>query len=364
MTPPLRVLALMPYGYDTAPGQRFRAEQWARELAGQAEFQFIPFESPRLKRILYQPGKRAEKTVEIGRCMLRRINELRKAAGSCDVIYLFRELAPIGPPVLERALAGLGLPIVYDFDDAIFVPSVSEANKAFQWLKFPRKTETICRLSRHVIVGNAYLKQYADQYCRDVTILPTTIDTVSYQPKASNAIEGVPVIGWSGSVTTAAYLEAAAPMLQALRRRTPFRLAVIGKSGVSIPGIEVFSKPWSAAAEISDIRSFDIGLMPLPDDAWAKGKCGLKTLQYMALGVPSVSSPVGVNSEIIVDGTNGFLAANEAEWVGKLERLLQDEPLRRKFSVEGRRSVEERFSAGIQAPRFLDILMKSAGRNR
>jgi len=356
----VKVLALVPYGHDTAPGQRFRAEQWARSLEGQAEFQFAPFESARMKRILYLRGRQAEKAIELGHSLLRRAWSMANLARSCDVIYLFRELAPVGPAVLERALAMLGKPIVFDFDDAIYVPSVSEANRRFQWLKCPQKTDAICRFSTHVIVGNDYLKRYAENHAKQVSILPTTIDTEAYQPKTSVAISGTPVIGWSGSLTTASHLKASGPALQDLRLRLPFRLSVVGSQDFSLPGLEASSKSWSAETEIADIKAFDIGVMPLPDDEWSRGKCGLKALQYMALGVPTIASPVGVNAEIIKDGHNGFLASSRAEWVEKLALLIRDEPLRRRFAAEARRTVEGWYSAKIQAPRFLQILRQAA----
>lgn len=352
----MNVLVLMPYLYDTVPGQRFRIEQWARILQPQGvKFHFVPFESQRLKLVLHEHGHYCRKVWELLLGIYRRLRVIAAIGHEWDVIFLHRELLPIGPPILEGMLARKGIPIIYDFDDAIFLPDVSEANRRFQWLKWPQKTGTICRLSAHVIVGNRHLQEYVLNHTQQVSVIPTTIDTDRYLPKEGVEIRGVPVIGWSGSVTTLKHLRTIESALRTLRKSLEFRLKVIGSNDVSFAGLEVECKPWSAKSETEELRSFDIGLMPLPNDAWSQGKCGLKGLQYMALGVPTVMSPVGVNSEIIEDGRNGFLASSEQEWVQKLSLLASDVDLRRRFSQEGRTSVEARYSAKVQAPRVLEI---------
>lgn len=353
----MNVLVLTPYLYDTAPGQRFRIEQWARFLEPRGvHCQFVPFETPELKHVLYERSQFGRKLRALATSISRRVGEALRIAETWDVIYLYRELLPIGPPLLEHLLARRGIPIVYDFDDAIFLPAVSEANRYFRWLKMPQKTGTICRLSTCVVVGNPRLAAYSLQYASCVSVIPTTIDTDQYVPKEHVGVRGVPVIGWSGSRTTLAHLRTIVPALRTLRSAHRFRLHVIGSSGFAVEGLEVSSKDWSAQSEIADLKSFDVGLMPLPDDAWARGKCGLKALQYMALGVPVVASPVGVNTDIIEDGRNGFLASSHAEWVEKLLLLMSDEDLRERFARAGRKTVEERYSTKVQAPRLLKIL--------
>ena len=188
-----------------------------------------------------------------------------------------------------------------------------------------------------------------------MSIIPTTIDTETYTPKDDSMICGRPVIGWSGSLTTLKHLRTVISPLQQLGKFLDFRLKVLGNEDFPIAGIEVESKGWDRDSEVPDLHSFDIGIMPLPDDAWSRGKCGLKALQYMALGIPTVASPVGVNSEIIEEGKNGVLATSEQEWVEKLSLLLSDEALRERLSREGRKTVEEQYSAKVQALRLLDV---------
>ena len=362
----MNILVLTPYLYDTVPGQRFRIEQWSRVLSRTGvNFRFVPFESPQLEEVYHSQRHHVRKAKELLYCTSQRLKELLHlmAQEHWDLLFLYRELLPIGPPILEQWLARRGIPLIYDFDDAIFFPEASDANRRFVWLKWPQKIGTICRLSTHVTVGNDYLREYVLRYTPRVSVIPTTIDTELYLPKPSIEMGAVPVIGWSGSFTTLKHLKTALPMLKILRRQLPFRLKVIGSDLFSVPGLEVECRPWRAGTEVSDIQSFDIGIMPLPDDAWSPGKCGLKALQYMALGVPTIASPVGVNAQIVQDGINGFIASSPEEWVHKILQLVSNQRLRERFAREGRRTVEERYSAKAQAPRFLEVLEKTRRRS-
>lgn len=354
----MKVLVLTPYLHDTVPGQRFRIEQWARVLAASGiQFHFVPFESPQLKAILHREGRYTRKAAELLRCMVQRAKEITQLQRKerWDLIFLYRELLPMGPPIAEFLLARTGIPIVYDFDDAIFLPDVSDANRRFAWLKMPQKTGAICRWSSHVVVGNDYLKRYALRFTPRVTMIPTTIDLDAYTPKREATLQDIPVIGWSGSLTTLKHLRTLEPTLRQLAQRLPFHLKVIGSAEYRLSGVQVEAKAWSAANEIEDLQSFDIGIMPLPNDAWSLGKCGLKALQYMAMGVPTVASPVGVNTEIIQDGRNGFIAENPSQWIEKIFRLVREESLRKQFARQGRRTVEETYSAEVQSPRLADL---------
>jgi glycosyltransferase involved in cell wall biosynthesis len=288
--------------------------------------------------------------------MLQQLARIATLRREWDIAFLFRELLPVGPPLLEWLLVRKGMPVIYDFDDAIFLPNVSEANRQLGWLKQPQKVGAICRMSTHVTVGNRYLQAYALRYTSQVSVLPTTIDTDWYTRKEGVAIRGQPVLGWSGSLTTSQHLRTVLPTLHMLRQRYDFRLKVIGGEIGAVPGLEIECQPWREQTEVTDLQSFDIGMMPLPNDSWSRGKCGLKALQYMAVGVPTVASPIGVNSEIIQDGHNGFLATTEQEWVEKLSRLLSDESLRHALATEGRKTVEERYSAAVHVPHLLSIL--------
>lgn len=362
MTEPFKVLALVPYRGDSAPGQRFRIEQWARHWpADRVRLTMMPFETERLRQIMYRPGFFGQKAFEVSKGILRRIAAIVSDSPGHDVAYVYRELMPLGSAILERLLAVRRLPIVFDFDDAIFLPAASEPNRPFQWLKRPAKIRDICALSDLVMVGNDFLAEYARRFAREVRVVPTTIDTDRYHPKERTAILGKPIVGWSGSATTIPHLLSAAPVFRELRHVLDFRLKVVGSTDFAVADVDCVSEGWDPRTEADQVRSFDIGIMPLPDDDWSRGKCGFKVLLYMALGVPAVASAVGVNREIIRDGENGFLASSSREWVEKVSLLARDEDLRRRFAREGRNTVEERYCARLQAPQVLDLLRGAAG---
>lgn len=352
----MRLLAIVPSVYDTSPGQRFRLEQWEPHLRRLGvEITYEAFEDPELSATLHKPGNVPRKMRLIASAVSRRASLLRKLR-DYDAVYVFREAALFGPPVFERLGHRSGVPMIFDFDDAVFVPYVSPSNGYLSYLKFPTKTKTICRLATHVIAGNPYLADYARQTNKNVSIVPTTIDTDKYSIMPRQTNNRVPVIGWSGSFSTVQHLDALAPALRRLAQKENFRLVVIGTPVYKIDGVDVEAMPWRSATEVSDLRQIDIGIMPLPDEAWSRGKCGLKALQYMALGIPTVCSPVGVNSEIIHDSVNGFLAGTEDEWVAKLTQLLKDSELRARLGAAGRETVETKYSAAVQAPRVYEIL--------
>ena len=351
----MRLLAIVPSICDTNPSQRFRMEQWAPLLRERGvEITFKPFESRELNAVLYKQGRTAEKLRLVSRSLARRLGDVRAARGY-DAVYILREAALLGPPLFERLVARSGVPFIFDFDDAVFVPYVSPSNGYLSYLKFPGKTRTICRLAAHVMAGNSYLADYARAVNPHVTVVPTTIDTEKYTvaPRAAN---DPPVIGWSGSYSTAQHLATLRAALQKLAQTERFRLRVIGAPGFKIDGVDVEAMPWRSATEVEDLRVIDIGIMPLPDDQWSRGKCGLKALQYMALGTPTVCSPVGVNSEIIRDGENGMIAATDDEWVECLTRLLRSAELRERLGRAGRATVEAQYSARAQAPRVYQII--------
>ena len=358
----MRVLALVPSVFDTAPGQRFRIEQWDALLRESGvEIVYAPFECEELHSIISSRGRFGAKLRLIIRAFANRVRELF-GLGDFDAIYVFREAALFGPAIFEYWIKFFGAPMIFDFDDAVFIPYVSPSNGHLSRLKFPGKTRAICRLSSHVMAGNRYLAEYACRVNPNVTVIPTTIDTDKYLPESSKPESPTPVIGWSGSFSTVQHLNILRAPLRRLAAREKFRLRIVGAPDYRLDGVEVESVPWRSRTEIEDLRVIDIGMMPLPDDDWSRGKCGLKALQYMALGIPAICSPVGVNSDIIRDGVNGFLASTEDDWVEKLATLLRSAELRKRFGLAGRRTVESRYSARSQVPRVLEIFKSVANK--
>jgi glycosyltransferase involved in cell wall biosynthesis len=358
----MRVLALVPSVFDTAPGQRFRIEQWDASLRESGvEIVYAPFECEELHSIISSRGRVAAKLRLVIKAVANRVSALL-GVGDFDAIYVFREAALFGPAVFEYWIKFSGAPMIFDFDDAVFIPYVSPSNGHLSRLKFPGKTRTICRLSSHVMAGNRYLAEYARRVNSNVTIIPTTIDTDKYLLESSKPESPMPVIGWSGSFSTVQHLDILRAPLRRLAAREKFRLRVVGVPDYRLDGVEVESITWRSRTEIEDLRVIDIGMMPLPDDDWTRGKCGLKALQYMALGIPTICSPVGANSDIIQDGVNGFLASTEDEWIEKLTTLLHSAELRRRLGLAGRLTVEAKYSARSQVPRVLEVFKSVANK--
>ncbi len=356
----IKILALVPSEYDTNPGQRYRVEQWEPFLREQgASIDFFPFSSPGLSRVLYRRGHHLSKAFFMLAAYGKQLRCVFRAK-RYDLVYVFREAALIGPAVIETLVTRQGVPLIYDFDDAIFVPYKSPSNSYLSYLKCFGKTSSLCRRANHVIVGNRYLRDYAAQHASAVTIVPTTIDTDVYNPeRRSRRTDNIPVIAWTGSHSSYQYLEKAFPALQQLANKHRFRFVVVGTEAPEVRGVDVEFRPWRSETEVSDLADLDVGIMPLPDDPWTRGKCGLKALQYMALGAPAVVSPVGVNTEIVADGVNGFLASGENEWVAKLDRLLSSRKLRERLGKSARTTVEEKYSARVVAPRVFEIFRKA-----
>lgn len=347
---------MLPYAWDTVPGQRFRIEQWHPRLQAQGvEFVVSTLLTASQQRLLYSRGRAARKAIMLAGTMLRRALDVRLAR-QVDAIWLHRAAWPVGPALLERLLARTGVPLIFEFDDAIYLADTAEANRRWRALKFAGKTSAICRLSTHVVVGNAYLADHAARFNPAVTTIPTTIDTDVYHPRADYRDASPVVIGWSGSRTTVAHLGTLDRVIQRVAAEVPVRLRVIGTDAYPLEGVDTAAMEWSPEREVPELSRFDIGVMPLPDEEWARGKCALKALQYMALGVPTVTSPVGVNADIIRDGENGLLARDEDEWVAKLVGLSRDVALRESLGRAGRQTVERTYSAAVQAPRVLELL--------
>jgi glycosyltransferase involved in cell wall biosynthesis len=357
----MKVLVIADALPNKSPGSRFRIEQWMTWMARQGvRCDYASFEDEGLRSVIYTPGHYLAKATGVLRGFARRFDLLRSVRGY-DVVFLYEQAARLGPAVIERLIARTGIPIVYDFCDPIYEPYKSFINGYLSYLKFPGKTASICKMSAHVLVGNEELAEYARGHNPNVTIVPITIDTEEYQPAPPRPQPAVPTIGWTGSHSTVPHLAGASAVLRRLARERRFRLKVIGGEAFSLDGVEVDAQPWRAATEVADLQRFDIGIMPLPDDPWVSRRTHLKVRQYMGLGIPCVVSPLGVNRELIEDGENGFLVTTEDQWVDRLTRLLDDSALRARIGAAGRRTIEQRYSAALWAPRVLEILKSAAG---
>ena len=356
---PISICALMPYPPNTVPSQRFRLEQWRPHLQEQGiSVDLFPFVDSELMSMLHRPGRLVRKATGLSRALCRRAAQLGTARFH-DVVYIHRALCILGPAVLERVLPLFGKPVIFDFDDAIFLLHTTRANRLYGWLKFPAKTAAICRLSAHVVVGNTWLGDFARQSNPRVTVIPSSVDTHRYRPVRKDERSRRIVVGWTGSATSQTHLEMFAPVLARLRSRRDFELRVISDRRPEITALPFEWRPWSAETEVEEIAQFDIGIMPMPDDPWAHGKCAFKALLTMSMGLPTVCSAVGMNRDLIQHGRNGLLAATENDWLDQLCMLIDDPVLRRRLGAAARRTVEESYSMEECADRFARVVRQS-----
>jgi glycosyltransferase involved in cell wall biosynthesis len=367
----IRVLALSPIPVEAA-GCRFRIAQFIPYLHSVGiDVTLRSLFTADFFHLVYKPGHYLRKALTFAELSVRRLDSLRDAA-EFDALLIYREIFPIGPAVIERLLSMPGRPpVVFDFDDAIFLPSVSDANRFIGALKQPGKVATIIRCSDRVIAGNQYLASYARRFNQAVTVIPTCVDTTKFVPSTEAfSTNGAvpprePIVGWIGSPTTAPYVRTLGNVFRRVRAEHPFALRVSGTGEpLEVPGVSTDNPMWTLDGEVELFNTCDVGVYPLLDDEWSRGKCGFKAIEFMACGVPVVAAAVGVNREIIEDGVNGFLASTEDEWVEKIGRLLADRELRRRFGSAGRRTVEQRYSLAIHAPVLAATLREVVERGR
>jgi glycosyltransferase involved in cell wall biosynthesis len=348
----MKILALMKYG-DLAASTRQRLLQYGPVLGETG----IALECvPLLDNHYLNRFNRGER-ISAARVAAAYVSRLRTLLGrrDFDALWVYLEAFPYLPGFVERLALRSGKPVIFDLDDAIF-HQYDQHRSALVRKVLGRKLEPLLRGAALCLCGNDYLCDYAGRFCQRCEILPTVVDTAVLAPGRRQSPErGVPVIGWIGSPSTWPYVKPVAPLCSALAQEGLAQVRIVGARNGSAPeGFQLVD--WSEASEVAELQGMDIGIMPLPEDPWARGKCGYKLIQYMACGLPVVASPVGVNREIVEQGVNGFLAVTAEEWEGALRALLADPDLRLRMGQAGRRKVEERYSLQVTGPRLVALL--------
>lgn len=356
-----RVLMLAPFPREAAY-TRYRLLQFVPDLeAAGIAAHVVPFLTSRDFRDYYARGGHARRALRLSCAVGRRLLDVVRAT-AYDAVLLGREALLFGPPWIEAFLTRvLRKPLLFDFDDAIYLRNPNTAWGRWSALaarcKCPGKTDAILTASDVVLAGNRYLAEHARRLNPQVVVMPTVVDPADYPDAAGRPENAVPVVGWVGTHTTAVYMQQIAAPLAEVAARRDFRLRLIGAgSGFSLPGLAVENVTWTLAGEGAHFAGLDIGLYPMPDTPWTLGKCGFKAIQYLAAGVPTICSPVGVTSEIVADGRSGVWARTDAEWAGALDRLLADAAERRRMGACGRQDVRAQWSRQVHAPRLVDAV--------
>jgi glycosyltransferase involved in cell wall biosynthesis len=357
---PQKVLFLIPYPLNEAPSQRFRFEQYFQFLeSNNYVYKVQSFLNSRNWHLFFKDGNVLRKCLALINGFLNRFLILLEAR-KYNFVFIHREATPLGPPVIEWILAHiLRCNIIYDFDDAIWLTDRKQESWFLKHVKYRSKVKLICKWAYRVSCGNMYLCDYAKQFSVNVIYNPTTIDTENRHNKDLFTINKNPntvTIGWTGSHSTLKYLQEVEPVLKQIEKQYPYvNFIAIADRPPDINLTSVQYITWNEETEIEDLLKIDIGIMPLPEDEWAKGKCGFKALQYMALNIPAVVSAVGVNVTIIDHGVNGFLAKSQEEWFDFLQQLITDDNLRKKIGTLGRKKVIECYSVISNKSSFLSL---------
>ncbi len=355
----MKILFLIPYPLGVAPSQRFRFEQYFKVLNNKGHhYEVQSFLNSQDWKIFFLPGNLFRKIRILLSGFLRRIGILFKVK-DYDFIFIHREASPVGPPIIEWLVSRVFKKrIIYDFDDAIWFTDRKNESLILKAIKWRRKVAGVCKWSYKISCGNEYLLQFSQQHNRKVFLNPTTIDTENlHNPdKFQKTVTEKIIVGWTGSHSTVKYLDSLGPVLQSLENKYPqLEYWIIADRPPALQLKSLQFKRWSLETEIVHLLQFDIGIMPLPDDEWAKGKCGFKALQYMALQIPTVASPVGVNTQIIKHGENGLLCRTLEDWENALGTLIENTELRKSIGEAGRKTIADNYSVSSNSSNFISL---------
>jgi glycosyltransferase involved in cell wall biosynthesis len=352
-----RILVLCPYPQGVAAGQRLKYEQYLDDWrAAGFDVTVSSFMDRALWDRAYVPGHHAHKAIGTVRGHLRRLRDLARIR-RYDIVYIAMWVTPFGTSWLERLARRLAKRIVYDIEDNLLTDEGAPRGLR-QRLKGRGKARFLLERADHVLTASPFMvdRYRAINEAGAVTLIYPSVDTDTFRPRETPSREGRPVIGWTGTFSSRAYLDLLVPVLQELARRVDYTLIVIGNFAYDLPGVDLEVLTWSPEEEVAQMQRLDIGLYPLPDDDWVLGKAGLKVIQYMAFGLPSVSSAIGTATRQVTDGVDGFLVTSDDEWLQVLECLCRDADLRRRIGEAGRRQAVAHYSRAATSGQYLAVL--------
>jgi glycosyltransferase involved in cell wall biosynthesis len=364
-----RVLFLLAHPMEDA-GCRYRVYQFLPYLEN-AGYRCVvaPFSTAGLFRALRSRNHFLHKVSQAAYCSVRRLLQLSRVP-QFDVVVIHREVFPFFTPAFERIVLRSSQRVIFSFDDAIYAGhhDVTSLNHPFLYrLKYGRGVDEVLGRSVHIVAGNRILGDYARRFNPRVTVIPTVVDCDYYWYREPQTIADTPItVGWMGSRSTVAYLASVEPVLRSIARKyagkVQFRFVGHPDYQPDLPAST--SVPFELDSEVGALHSLDIGIMPLPDTEWTRGKCAFKAIQYMATGAVAVASPVGVTADLIEHNGNGILARTADDWFQSLSALIEDGVLRRRLSLSARRTIEDAYSLSTWAPCLVSVFDLVTGERR
>lgn len=350
------ILFIAQYPENVSPNQRFRFELY-KDILKENGFNISTHSFLKEKgyNVIHRRGFFFNKLWEVIKGYIRRTG-LLFTLNKYGYIFLQREAAPLGPPVFEWIYSKVfRKKIIYDFDDAIWMEHISDQNNMARWFKSVSKVKKICKWSYKVSCGNEYLCNYARKYNNNVVYNPTCVDTGKrHNIMACHDVQRV-TVGWTGTFSTLKYMETVIPILKKLQEKYDFDVKIICNQKPEFDLRNLHYIEWSEENEVKELATFQVGLMPLTNDEWSKGKCGFKLVQYLALGIPAISSPVGVNKRIVDNEINGILCETADDWYNAIEKLITEKDLRKKMGEEGRKKIIRDYSLVSNRQNFLGL---------
>jgi len=354
-----KILVLCPYPYDEAAGQRLKYEQYFYHWKeNNFDITLSSFFSKKTWNILYLKGHLLQKIIGTITGYCRRIYDLWRVS-SYDKVYVFLWVTPIGGKVLQKLIRRFSKKLIFDFDDSIhLLKEESGEGTISSYFKSTKKTRFLIKYSDAVITSSANNLSYCKENnaFNNAHFIPCSLDTERFVPKKISSSKSKVTIGWTGTFSSIAYLESIKDVLIRINESHDVNFLLITNFDYSIAGLDLNVIRWDKKSEIKDLQSIDIGLYPLIKSPWALGKGGLKVMQYMSIGIPSVSTNFGMSTNIITNGIEGFLVDSEDEWVNAISTLIKDEDLREKMGKLARKNIVKNFSTDAIKLKYIQVL--------
>jgi glycosyltransferase involved in cell wall biosynthesis len=355
-----KILVICPFPQDVAAGQRLKYEQYFDHWRENGyEITVSSFMDMQLWKIVYEPGHYLAKVFGTMHGHFRRLFDVFRI-GRYDLVYVFMWVTPLGTSFFERVVRALSKRLIFDIEDNLFIKQVNEINPFLGFLKSTGKTRYLIETADHVITSSPFLNDFClgINKKKECTYISSSVDTDNLLPVNPYKNDEKVTIGWTGTFSSKPYLNELRNVFYELNKRCEFRLRVIGNFQYELPGIDLEVIQWTKETEVEDLQGIDIGVYPLVNDDWVLGKSGLKAIQYMAFGLPTVATNAGTTPIIIRQMENGWLVNSEQEWVEALETLVKNPVLRRKLGEAARTTVLENYSTHVIKSNYLKILNK------